>query len=350
MASCLLRRTLVGTVLLLSLAWSRSAFAQCSSSYSGADQGHQGYLALQAATTQQNCSGRTTRVASWIQNHTSDCDPETFDSQGKCLTTSEGGNAVVYISAIGCGAYYGRSDHAYIEGGVQTDIQLAYATPLYAGQCGAPPNEDCQATYGLDYWWDGYECTNQASPIIIAIGRRASYTLTSPGEGVLFDLDADGVREQVAWTRAGEDIAFLAIDRDGDGQITSGRELFGNHTIPGALNGFDALAQMAMQTNGGIRRGSVSSDDPLFGQLLLWTDRNHNGVSESDELIAVRDILSDIGLGYDVSGRTDRFGNRYKFKGWVELRTAPGRNMSRSPEESEERVRPTWDVLLSKQQ
>jgi len=224
-----------------------------------------------------------------------------------------------------------------------------FATPLYAGQCGAPPNDDC-SIYGLDYWWDGFECTNQASPIIIAIGRRAAYTLTSPADGVLFDLDADGVREQVAWTRADENIAFLALDRDGDGQITSGRELFGNHTVPGALNGFDALAQMAMQTNGGARRGSVSSDDPLFEQLVLWTDRNHNGVSEPDELVAAKDILSDIGLGYEVSGRRDRSGNRYKFKGWVELRTAPGRNMSMSPEESEERVRPTWDVLLSKQQ
>ena len=49
----------------------------------------------------------------------------------------------------------------------------------------------------------------------------------------MFDIDGDGVPEQISWTEADSDVAFLALDRDGDGRITSGKELFGNHTLPG---------------------------------------------------------------------------------------------------------------------
>jgi len=116
----------------------------------------------------------------------------------------------------------------------------------------------------------------------------------------------------VAWTEPNSSVAFLAIDRDRDGQITSGRELFGNFTVPGASNGFLALRTLAMQTNGGILRGSVSNDDPLFTDLLLWTDSNHNGISESWELTAAGDLISEVGLGYQIMPRRDGHGNLFR--------------------------------------
>jgi hypothetical protein len=124
----------------------------------------------------------------------------------------------------------------------------------------------------------------------------------------------------------GQTPAWLSLDRDGDGLITSGRELFGNHTFPESSNGFDALARTAMATNGGVKRGSVSSDDPVYAQLRLWTDRNHNGMSEPSELRPASEIVSDIGLGSYASDRQDRFGNLYIYEGWAAVRTARGRN------------------------
>jgi hypothetical protein len=65
---------------------------------------------------------------------------------------------------------------------------------------------------------------------------------------VRFDLDADGIPEQVAWTRPDSEDAFLALDRNGNGLIDDGTELFDNHTparpdLPGitTANGFEAL-------------------------------------------------------------------------------------------------------------
>ena len=86
--------------------------------------------------------------------------------------------------------------------------------------------------------------------------------------GVSFDLDADGQCEAIGWTRADSDVALLAIDRNGDGRITSGEELFGNHTVPGALNGFEALARMDYEMSGVVRT-AIHTGDELFDQLSV---------------------------------------------------------------------------------
>jgi hypothetical protein len=142
------------------------------------------------------------------------------------------------------------------------------------------------------------------------------------------------------------DVAFLAIDRNNDGYITDGSELFGNHTHPEASNGFEALHKLALESNGGQERYSVSADDPLFSKLLLWTDSNHNGLSEPDELQAAADVVSDIGLGYQLRKRTDKNGNIFAYRGWVHLRTKPGRDEADTPHANKERTRAAWDVYL----
>ena len=85
----------------------------------------------------------------------------------------------------------------------------------------------------------------------IATNRNARYQFTLVDDGVSFDVDGGGVLEQAAWTAPQSGVAFLALDRDGDGQITSGKELFGNHTLPGSPNGFDALRRTARKPTAG---------------------------------------------------------------------------------------------------
>ena len=70
------------------------------------------------------------------------------------------------------------------------------------------------------------------------------YDLTSASEGVTFNIDGLGAAEQLAWTRLNSDDAFLVLDRNGNGTIDNGMELFGDITFPPnspEMNGFFAL-------------------------------------------------------------------------------------------------------------
>jgi hypothetical protein len=84
------------------------------------------------------------------------------------------------------------------------------------------------------------------TPIVLSL--RGGYHMTSPAAGVRFDIDADGSAEETAWTEPNGDVGFLAIDRNGNGRIDSGTELFGDSTTltngARALNGFEALADL----------------------------------------------------------------------------------------------------------
>ena len=83
------------------------------------------------------------------------------------------------------------------------------------------------------------------SPIIISLSKNG-IRLTSASDGVKFDLDADAVKlEQIAWTAIDSDDVFLVLDRNSNGRIDNGKELFGNLTEQAPShhpNGFLALA------------------------------------------------------------------------------------------------------------
>ncbi len=158
------------------------------------------------------------------------------------------------------------------------------------------------------------------SPLILDTGGDG-FTLTSSEDGVLFDLDGDGTLERVAWTEAGEDDEWLAFDRNGNGRIDDGTELFGNNTpaYPDqrerlSKNGFEAL-KFLEGPDFGRSNGDMILDarDGVFGQLLLWNDANHNGISEPEELrtAASAGVIS-LSTDYKEVGKRDRHGNQFK--------------------------------------
>jgi hypothetical protein len=182
---------------------------------------------------------------------------------------------------------------------------------------------------------------------VIATDAAARYELTSADEGVLFDIDGDGTREKVAWPVRGSSVAFLSLDRDGDGRISSGAELVSEMTHAGSRNAFQALAELVKAEHGVESRGNVSARDALFDRLLLWSDANADGMSEPAELERVTERLATIGLGYGKLFVGDRYGNRYEFQGFARVRTAPGENDSHSPLEDEPRMRSIYTVRLT---
>lgn len=126
------------------------------------------------------------------------------------------------------------------------------------------------------------------SPIVIDLlgdGFTFSNVDTDPVE---FDIDGDFVDELTGWTTADSDDAFLVFDRNANGIVDGGRELFGSATMLQngelALNGYEALAELDSPSFGGNGDTVISKGDRLFKKLALWLDSNHNGVSERGEV------------------------------------------------------------------
>lgn len=208
---------------------------------------------------------------------------------------------------------------------------------IFRQQCSLYLEEDCTCEGSC---YDPGSC----SPIVVDVLGNG-FSLTNANNGVNFNLDNLGVAERIGWTKSDSDDAWLALDRNFDGIIESGKELFGDVSPQDPLgpgeerNGFRALAIYDEPMRGGNWDGRITQQDAIFNRLRLWRDENHNGVSETCELFSLPDLgLRRIDLDYVRSERVDAHGNQFRYRSRV--RDINGAQLGRW----------AWDVFLVVQQ
>jgi hypothetical protein len=175
----------------------------------------------------------------------------------------------------------------------------------------------CAAPTGYEDWSCSCPDGTTMSPIVIDVDH-SGFSMSDAGSGVIFNMLNDGVPLAISWTAAGSTNALLVLDRNGNGTIDNGTELFGDLTPQPAsseANGFLALAEYDKSSNGGNGNSRIDSGDTVFSQLRLWQDANHNGISEANELQTLEAFgITGIDLSYKASKRTDAFGNKFRYR------------------------------------
>ena len=164
--------------------------------------------------------------------------------------------------------------------------------------------------------WAACIPNRRADPIILDLNGNGVADTVSRTQGVYYDLNHNGFAERTGWVGSGD--GLLVWDRNGNGAIDNGGELFGDSALKQdgttAANGFEILASYDDNHD-----GKIDQQDALWGQLGVWVDSNGDGVTDVGELHSLESLgiaslnagTVDMGSGADATGNDSRFVGSY---------------------------------------
>ena len=165
--------------------------------------------------------------------------------------------------------------------------------------------------------YNAYAYYRQQTPLVLDL-KGDGFKFTSVADGVDFDIDAEGTTDRTGWTTKKDDFddAFLVLDKNGDGQVNDGSELFGDQN--GEENGYKELAKYDNNKD-----GKIDKNDPIYSQLRLWADMNGDGKVDHPqewktlEEMGIKEISTSYTQKFDENGnaKTDEHGNDVSLAG-----------------------------------
>ena len=240
-------------------------------------------------------------------------EPDDDEPEGEVCTAGEtrscDGGAIQYCD-------YLHHDSGYIYADWGPCIAEAFCTPgetFDCGYCDDPDDFMCEACGDMTgscelvdgvpgYTADSCACD---TPLVLSFDGAPVQMLQTPM--ATFDISDAGGCISTDWPAAST--PWLALDLDRNGNIDTGRELFGSGTRLAAgqraSHGFVALSELDDN-----RDGKIDGADARFSELVLWADHDADKQASFGELqpLAMRGILS-LDLGYTVDPRCDDRGN-----------------------------------------
>jgi Ca2+-binding RTX toxin-like protein len=162
-------------------------------------------------------------------------------------------------------------------------------------------------------------------PLVLDLGGDGIIT-TGLDAGIHFDHDGDGFKELSGFVNP--DDGLLVLDRNEDGSINDGNELFGDSTklIDGSIaeHGFAALTEFDDQKD-----GKIDKTDAIFEKLRIFQDFNQNGEADEGELFSLDEKkIASLNLTYEDSSFVDEFGNIHRQLGTYVTESGEERTMT----------------------
>ncbi|WP_310625403.1 tandem-95 repeat protein [Limnohabitans sp.] len=159
-------------------------------------------------------------------------------------------------------------------------------------------------------------------PIIIDLQGDGLSFINARDSQVRFDVNGDGVKDQIAWM--GGDESMLVYDHNNDGLVTRFDELaFGSHLADPNPNlpDLQALARPEFDAN---QDGVFNARDAKWQQFRLWHDANSNGVVDAGEMQSLASAgVSALHLQANVLNHS--YGPDVSIRGFTRVQMSDGR-------------------------